>query len=765
MNQTTHFTHMSPAMRWEDALPLGNGFLGAMVYGHTAMEKITLNEDSLWYGKYQDRINPRAAEHLREVQQLVLARKFAEAEEKMFSCMVSRPFNMRNYSTLGELDLALNQRNPFMMGWFPESDGEAYRSDLDMENGVLTICHTDRGVEYEREMFVSNPDRVLCIRFRSGGPGMRLDIALNRCPFTDQKVADDRRPGKFVSAGVWGSSRCDSIRTEDGRRILMEGHEGETRFAVGLAVHTDGVLEDAGSRLIARDAREVVLYLSAATDNRTADWTGTVRRTLSDAEAQSYDAIRARHCADFSSYMKRCALTLAEDERAARYFTYGRYLLVSGGREHAAPLNLQGIWNHEFAPSWDSKYTVNINEQMNYWPVEVCNLSELHQPVFDQLARMQKTGSDCARRMYGCRGMMCHHNTDYYGDCGTQDMYAAAAFWQCGGAWLGLHIWEHYRYTLDLEFLRAYYPILDQLALFFVDFLIEDGEGHLVTCPSVSPENRFITEEGYDTPVCAGPAIDNQIIRALMRACLEGARLFGLENPNAPQYRRILEKLRPDGIDSKGRLLEWAREEKELTPGMSHVSHLWAVFPGDEINWRDTPELLDAARESLRVRKENGCNLAGWPGAWRIALCARFLDGREAGETIEGMLNGFGRSWLNVDPVFQIDGNLGLLAGMAECLLQSHLGIHLLPALPPKWKNGSAHGLRARGGAQVDLCWRDGRLAQALIRPAVSSVQRFVGDVPEKILARGKETAYARISGGFELEMAAGEEYRLLYRA
>lgn len=765
MKAEKNLIHDEPAMRWEDAIPLGNGFLGAMVYGHTGREKIQLNEDSLWYGKGEDRLNPAALSRLKEVQQLILNREFAKAEEILFSGMISSPPNMRNYSTLGELDIALNQKVAFPMGWFPESDGDNYVSDLDLESGVLHISHEEEGVRYEREMFVSYPDRILCFHIKSSKPGaMRLDIMLNRYPFTDKKLPDDRRPGKFVSAGVWASTRCDRLYSEKGNRIMMEGQEAKTCFAAGLVVQTDGRIEDGYSRLVVQDAGEVTIYVAAATDNRTPDFQDAVRQTLDAAEQKQYAQIREDHRKDFSSYMKRCSLALEEDKKASLYFQYGRYLLLSAGREKSAAMNLQGIWNQQFEPSWDSKYTVNINLQMNYWPVESCNLTELHQPFFDLLHKMEKSGRDYAKRMYGCRGMMCHHNVDFYGDCGTQDMYAAATFWPTGAAWLGMHIWEHYLYTLDKEFLKKEYPLLCDIALFFVDFLIEDPEGYLVTCPAVSPENRFITEDGADTPLCAGPAMDNQMIRAIMQVCLEAAEVLGVSCEQEEAFCNVISRLRPNQIDSAGRLMEWAKEEKELTPGMGHISHLWAVYPGKEINWKETPELLEAAKKSLQVRLENGARPFGWPGAWYISIFARCLDGEQADRIIHGMLyEHLTRSMLNARTVFQIDGNLGLLSGMAECLLQSHMGLHFLPALPVSWKNGCVKGLKARGNVTVDLAWKEGKLAMAKLTAAAGGKQQILGEAPREILVDGKAAAWEANGNGFVLDLEKGKDYLLNY--
>ena len=751
------------ANRWEDAIPVGNGYLGAMVYGHTSRDRIQLNEDSLWNGQGFDRINPKALEHLPEIRKLVLARKFKEAEELMFSYMISSPPSMTNYSTLGEIDLALNQEAAFPMGWFPESDCEKYSSELDLMKGILNITHEEKGVTYRREVFASYKRRVLCIHFESGKDrSVKLDIAINRYPYRDVRVPDCRRPGKFVSAGVWASPRCDRIYTE-GKRLYMEGNEAGTKFAAALMVETDGVVEDCYSRLSVHDAGQVSIYLAALTSNRSENYRQMIDEQLDAVKAMDYESIKNEHIADFSSFMTRCVLRIDEDPESSRYFNYARYLMVSSSRPGSNAMNLQGIWNYEFTPSWDSKHTININQQMNYWPAEVCNLSELHEPQFDLISRLEKKGEECAEKMYGCRGIACHHNTDFYGDCGTQDVYPAATFWVTGGAWMAMHLWEHYRYTLDKDFLREKYPLMRKFALFFVDYLIEDDKGYLVTCPSVSPENRFITEEGYDTPICAGPAMDNQIIRAIMRACLEASKILETDEPLKADFERIISRLKPDGVDSAGRLKEWAEEEKELTPGMSHISHLWAVYPGEEITEKN-PELFEAAKRSLESRLENGATTHEWPGAWQTALFARFKDSENVEKAIRAMLSGsMSKSLLNGEMVFQIDGNMGLLAGMAECLLQSHDGISLLPAVPRGWKNGEVKGLKARGNITVDISWKDAHIYEAVVCSQSGGKAFFNGNPPKKILSECGELSIDKREKGFEISLPANETVKFFY--
>lgn len=765
MEEQFHLKRSSAADLWNDAILMGNGFQGAAVYGHTGIERIQLNNDALWYGAGRtDRINPMAKGKLNEIREFIFNRQFKLAEEMMFKYMFSTPAFMRSYSPLGELDMALNRSNPFTMGWICETKGTAYRSDLDLMRGILHISHEEDGVHYEREMFVSNPDRVLCIRLKSDQEkAIKLDLRLDRCPVPERIVEDDRRPGKFVMEGQWGATRCESCHTFEGNDLIMRGNENGTEFAFGIRVITNGILDDCYGSLTARDASEVVVFLSSATSTREQDCFKSVRTRLAAANRKGYESIKEEHIADFSSYMEKCTLAVEGDERASLEFQFNRYLLVSCSREGSAAMNLQGIWNADFNPFFDSKYTININIQMQYWPAETCNLSSLHNPLFELLDKMEESGHETAQKMYGCRGMMCHHNTDFYGDCAPQDMYPASCFWPTGGAWLGLHIWEHYLFTLDLEFLREKYHILDELALFFVDFLVKDKQGYLVTCPSVSPENRFLLEDGTDTPVCAGPTMDNQIIRQLMKACLQGAEVLNISNEHEEDYRRIIRELRPNEIDSRGCLKEWAEEEKEYTPDMVHNSHLYGAFPGDEINWQSDPEIFRAAKKSLDERILHGADSFGWPIAWHIALNARFKDRELADREIQYVMReGVTSSLLNVGKIFQIDGNLGLLAGMAECLLQSHVGIDFIPALPPSWKSGRVKGLRARGDVEVSLEWTDGRLISAEVETGHSGRKKFIGKIPE-ISCMGIEVQSEMDKYGFILFMEAGKKYRFLY--
>ncbi len=772
-----------PADAWSDALPLGNGRLGAMVYGHTRVERIQLNEDSLWYGKAMERDNPRLKDVLPRIRRHVFQGEIREAEDLIQRYMLGAPYSMRHYESLGEMDIGVNCLSPFSAGWAPDSSGaEDYRQELDLRRGVHRLFWREGDVHFTRECFISHPDQVLCIRYRADHPGaLTIQIRYDRGYIFEGMVPDPRRPGHRIRAGGWGSMFLDSNHTVDARTLTAGGNAGGTVFGLALAMDSDGDVSDAYTQLYTENASCVCLYLAAATDNREKDPAAFALERVRAARTMGFEALESRHTEDFTPRMERCVLSLpgpgdapvhkriahvregqTDPGLAALYFAFGRYLMLSGGREDSSALNLQGIWCKEFAPMWDSKYTTNINVQMNYWPAEICGLGETHESLFSLIAAVCERGKKTARVMYGARGSVCHHNTDYYGDTAPQDQYMASTSWTAGGAWMAMHLWEHFLFTRDLAFLRKWRPVMREFAVFFLDFLTDDGTGHLVTCPSLSPENRYILPDGYDSPICAGPAMDNQILRDLFSACIEADCLLGAEDRVTEEFRAALPRLPQDRIGSRGQLLEWREELPEKMPGMSHISHLYASYPGSQINWKDTPELMEAVRRSIQLRVEAGTDGGGWPLAWRMCQYARLLDGASVGLAVDHMLGRAADSFLNGRRIFQIDGNLGAVAGMAEALLQSHTGlIHLLPALPPAWREGSVTGLKARGGVTVDMRWKDGSLTEAVLRPALDGEIEVRAENAAGIRLEGKPVGAERTEWGWKFSARGGAVYTL----
>lgn len=734
--------YKEPAKDWNEALPIGNGRLGAMVFGGVFQERLQLNEDSVWYGGPVDRNNPSAKKYLPEIRELIFAGRLREAEELAKLALSGIPEGQRAYQTLGDMYLYFNE---------DRAGFENYRRELDLNEAIVRVYYSSNGVNYEREIFATAVDGIIVMRIKADREGaISFRLNLNR--------------GK----------RMDQIIPLDSSGLLMTGHcggEGGLIFrAMVKAVNKGGQVDTIGENLLVTAADEVILYLAAETSFRHRDPQLVCEDRIRNALEKGYTAIKEDHIRDYRELFDRVELELYNDEFSAGenlsliptdlrlerlregkedlqlislYFQFGRYLLISSSRPGSLPANLQGLWNDSFTPPWDSKYTININTQMNYWPAEVCNLSECHYPLFDLLERMRINGRKTAREMYGCRGFTAHHNTDIWADTAPQDIYIPATYWPLGAAWLSLHLWEHYQFTQDVEFLANAYETMKEAALFLLDYLVEDPDSnYLVTCPSVSPENTYILPNGEQGCLCKGAAMDFQIITELFKACIEANHITGKKDFEFIQdLEDTLERIPEINIGKYGQIQEWMVDYEEAEPGHRHISHLFALYPGTQISVRTTPDLAGAARKTLERRLKHGGGHTGWSRAWIINLWARLEDGELAYENILELLKcSTLPNLFDTHPPFQIDGNFGATAGIAEMLVQSHDGvITLLPALPAAWRNGRVKGLRLRGGFELDMEWRENRLVRARLKVEGGKICHLRTQERVKVYLYGRE--------------------------